>query len=354
MQAPVHSTHWRSLNVPVRLPERSSVPVLRLELAPGRDGTPVLPPCAPDTVTGAAVRARRTLILAVCCLSLFMVGLDNTIVMVGLPSIGRDLHAGVAGLQWMVAAYTITLAALLMFSGALADRIGRRTIFQVGLSAVHPRLVAVQPGPRPGLADRLPDPAGDRRLNAQPGRAGHHHQYLHRSGRAGPCDRRLGRRVRPVHGAGASAGRRAGRSGRLARDLLGQYPRRLGRHLPDRAVRARLQGATVSPRRPGRPVPHHYPARLARLRDHRGSRLRLAVTADLGRLRAVRDRAGRAACLRAASCRADGGLPVLPQRAVRWRQPHRGLRHRRDGRVPLPVHPLPSGRAGPFRHCRPA
>ena len=63
-----------------------------------------------------------------------MVGLDNTVVNVGLPSIGRDLHAGVSGLQWTVAAYTITLAALLMFSGAAADRIGRRTVFQVGLS----------------------------------------------------------------------------------------------------------------------------------------------------------------------------------------------------------------------------
>ena len=72
--------------------------------------------------------------LAVCCMSLFMVGLDNTIVNVGLPSIGRSLHAGVSGLQWTIAAYTIVLAALLMFSGALADRIGRRTVFQVGLS----------------------------------------------------------------------------------------------------------------------------------------------------------------------------------------------------------------------------
>jgi EmrB/QacA subfamily drug resistance transporter len=72
--------------------------------------------------------------LAVCCMSLFMVGLDNTIVNVGLPSIGRSLHAGVSGLQWTVAAYTIVLAALLMFAGALADRVGRRTIFQVGLS----------------------------------------------------------------------------------------------------------------------------------------------------------------------------------------------------------------------------
>jgi EmrB/QacA subfamily drug resistance transporter len=72
--------------------------------------------------------------LAVCCMSLFMVGLDNTIVNVGLPSIGKTLHAGVSGLQWTVAAYTIVLAGLLMFAGALADKIGRRTIFQVGLS----------------------------------------------------------------------------------------------------------------------------------------------------------------------------------------------------------------------------
>jgi EmrB/QacA subfamily drug resistance transporter len=63
-----------------------------------------------------------------------MVGLDNTIVNVGLPEIGAALHASVSGLQWTVAGYTIVLASLLMFSGAAADRIGRRTIFQVGLS----------------------------------------------------------------------------------------------------------------------------------------------------------------------------------------------------------------------------
>jgi EmrB/QacA subfamily drug resistance transporter len=77
---------------------------------------------------------RRAIVLGVCCSALFMVGLDNTIVNVGLPEIGRSLHATVAGLQWTVAGYTIVLASLLMFSGAAADRIGRRTIFQVGLS----------------------------------------------------------------------------------------------------------------------------------------------------------------------------------------------------------------------------
>lgn len=77
---------------------------------------------------------RRTVILLVCCSALFMVGLDNTIVNVGLPAIGESLHTSVSGLQWTVAGYTIVLASLLMFSGAAADRVGRRAIFQVGLA----------------------------------------------------------------------------------------------------------------------------------------------------------------------------------------------------------------------------
>jgi EmrB/QacA subfamily drug resistance transporter len=77
---------------------------------------------------------RRALILAICCMSLFLTGLDVTIVNVALPSIGRDLDAQVSGLQWTVAAYTVTLASLLLSSGTLADRVGRRRIFLVGLS----------------------------------------------------------------------------------------------------------------------------------------------------------------------------------------------------------------------------
>src|ERR1700678_92166 len=76
---------------------------------------------------------RRYLILAICCMSLLIVGLDNTIVNVALPSIRHDLHASVSGLQWTVAAYTLVLASLLMLSGSTADRIGRRRIFQIGL-----------------------------------------------------------------------------------------------------------------------------------------------------------------------------------------------------------------------------
>src|SRR5712691_6133527 len=74
------------------------------------------------------------LILAICCMSLFIVGLDVTVVNVALPSIERDLHASVSGLQWVVAAYSLVLASLLMLSGSTADRVGRRRTFQVGLA----------------------------------------------------------------------------------------------------------------------------------------------------------------------------------------------------------------------------
>ena len=70
-------------------------------------------------------RRRRTLVLVICCLSLFIVGLDTTVVNVALPAIGRDLRASVAGLQWTIDAYTLVLASLLMLSGSTADRLGR-------------------------------------------------------------------------------------------------------------------------------------------------------------------------------------------------------------------------------------
>lgn len=76
---------------------------------------------------------RRALILAICCLSLLIVGMDATIVNVALPAIRAELHSGVSGLQWVIDAYTLTLASLLLLSGSTADRIGRRRTFQIGL-----------------------------------------------------------------------------------------------------------------------------------------------------------------------------------------------------------------------------
>jgi EmrB/QacA subfamily drug resistance transporter len=91
---------------------------------------------------------RRQLVLAICCMSLFIVGLDVTIVNIALPSIGRELHAGVSGLQWTIDAYTLVLASLLMLSGSTADRIGRRRTFQTGLAifTLGSLLCSVAPG----------------------------------------------------------------------------------------------------------------------------------------------------------------------------------------------------------------
>jgi EmrB/QacA subfamily drug resistance transporter len=78
-------------------------------------------------------RQRRYLVLAICCLSLFLVGMDATIINVALPSIGRDFRAPVSGLQWTVDAYMLVVASLLMVSGSVGDRVGRRKVFQIGL-----------------------------------------------------------------------------------------------------------------------------------------------------------------------------------------------------------------------------
>jgi EmrB/QacA subfamily drug resistance transporter len=81
-----------------------------------------------------ASRRRPWLILGICCLSLLIVGTDSTIVNVALPAIRRDLGASVSGLQWAVDAYTLVLGSLLMASGSMADRFGRRRVFQIGLA----------------------------------------------------------------------------------------------------------------------------------------------------------------------------------------------------------------------------
>jgi len=76
---------------------------------------------------------RRLLVLAICCMSLLIVGMDNTIVNVALPSIRKDLYVSLSGLQWTIDAYILVLASLLLLSGSTADRLGRRRTFQTGL-----------------------------------------------------------------------------------------------------------------------------------------------------------------------------------------------------------------------------
>jgi EmrB/QacA subfamily drug resistance transporter len=81
----------------------------------------------------STTRRQRVGILAICSLSMLLVGLDITIVNVALPSIGKDLGTGLEGLQWTVDAYTVVLASLLLFAGSMADRLGRKRVFVTGM-----------------------------------------------------------------------------------------------------------------------------------------------------------------------------------------------------------------------------
>ena len=110
---------------------------------------------------------RRSLVLAICCLSLFIVGLDTTIVNVALPSIGRELHAPGSGLQWTIDAYALVLASLLMLSGSTADRVGRRRTFQAGLAlfTLGSLLCSLAPGLGWLVAFRMLQAVGGSMLN---------------------------------------------------------------------------------------------------------------------------------------------------------------------------------------------
>src|SRR6188472_4787911 len=80
----------------------------------------------------SGAKARKWTLLAVCTTT-FMLLLDITVVNVALPNIQEELDASLTGLQWVVDAYALTLAALILTAGALADRFGRRLVFLAGV-----------------------------------------------------------------------------------------------------------------------------------------------------------------------------------------------------------------------------
>jgi EmrB/QacA subfamily drug resistance transporter len=81
----------------------------------------------------AAIHDRRWWALAVMCVSLLVITLDNTILNVALPALVRDLHASTSQLQWIVDGYTLVFAGLLLTTGSLGDRFGRRGALSIGL-----------------------------------------------------------------------------------------------------------------------------------------------------------------------------------------------------------------------------
>ena len=77
---------------------------------------------------------RKWWTLLVVCVGTFMLLLDITIVNVALPKIASDLHASFSDIQWVIDAYALTLASVLLTAGSLADLFGRRLLYAIGLS----------------------------------------------------------------------------------------------------------------------------------------------------------------------------------------------------------------------------
>ena len=257
------------------------------------------------------------------CFALFMVMLDNTVVNVALPSIQRDLHASISGLEWTVNAYTLAFAVLLVTGGRLGDIFGRRRMFLIGvvvfgaLERLH-RLL-----PERGVAGHRPRHPGRRRRVHDARDAVDHRQRVPAAG-ARHGDRHVGRRQRA--GAGHRPGRRRlpRRERLLAVDLL---PQRAGRRSSPSPSRS---SATTS--RATRPSTHHVDIPgvvtltvglaalvLALVEGNRGAGARRAIVgllvvaaASAGRLRRRRDaRARRRWSTSRSSARARSWAPNI-------------------------------------------
>ncbi|MFB7544441.1 MFS transporter [Streptomyces zaomyceticus] len=126
-----------SVAAPAALPSPSSLPAPSSGRAPGHP--------APGAA-GAPGPA-----LAAAMLGFALITLDTSVVNVALPAIGADLRAGMSGLQWVVDAYTLAFAALLLSSGALADRVGASRAYGIGV------VVFVLASAACGLAPGLPE-----------------------------------------------------------------------------------------------------------------------------------------------------------------------------------------------------
>lgn len=96
-------------------------------------GSPVAPPSS-TTRTFTSLRA-AWIPLAALCLAFFVEMVDNTLMSIALPTIGRDLGGSTTALQWVTGAYSLTFGGLLLTAGSVADRFGRRRVLLVGLSA---------------------------------------------------------------------------------------------------------------------------------------------------------------------------------------------------------------------------
>src|SRR2546428_11899681 len=102
-------------------------------------------------------QAGKWLVLVAMVFGLFMPMLDNLVVNVALPTIQRQLGAGVSGLQWIIDAYTLTFASFMLTGGALGDLYGRKRFFIGG--PVPFTVGSLLCAPSPSLRQPIPFPA---------------------------------------------------------------------------------------------------------------------------------------------------------------------------------------------------
>ena len=126
------------------------------------------------------------------CLSLMVIGLDNTILNVALPSLIKDLDASTSQLQWIIDGYVLVFAGLLLTSGSLGDRFGRRGALTIGLAIFGVGSLVCAPGHVGQRPDLHPGLHGRRRGADHAGHPLAAHQRVHRAQGAGPGHRHLG------------------------------------------------------------------------------------------------------------------------------------------------------------------
>ncbi len=118
-------------------------------------------PDGPVGSNGAQLLRARTAagrwVIAATVLGSGLAAVDATVIGIALPTIGRDFHASVGTLQWVVTGYTLTLSSLLLLGGSLGDKFGRRRIFLIGVAwfALASAACAVSTGPTQLIATRV-------------------------------------------------------------------------------------------------------------------------------------------------------------------------------------------------------